>query len=231
MESHVNAQTHFRRGNDARRTHRLHFAGLSGAGRARAVAVDANPTTDPTGHRRSGQQRFAQGQVDAGAGRPRFRGQRSEAAGESQLPALRGSGAPVCGVECGRCTRVLFTPLHWCFPFTGCISYRGYFHERGARQFAASLAARGNDTLVAGVTAYSTLGHFADPVTNTMLRYGDNDMIATIFHELTHQLIYVPGDSQFSESFAMSVELEGLRRWLSARGRGNELEAILKRHR
>ncbi|HWW21152.1 MAG TPA: aminopeptidase [Steroidobacteraceae bacterium] len=123
------------------------------------------------------------------------------------------------------------TPLHWCFPFTGCISYRGYFHERSARKFAANLAGRGNDTLVAGVTAYSTLGHFADPVTNTMLRYGDNDMIATIFHELAHQLIYVPGDSQFSESFAMSVELEGLRRWLSARERSDELQMILARHR
>jgi predicted aminopeptidase len=123
------------------------------------------------------------------------------------------------------------TPLHWCFPFTGCISYRGYFHERSARRFAASLAARGNDTLVAGVTAYSTLGHFADPVTNTMLRYGDNDMVATIFHELAHQLIYVPGDSQFSESFAMTVEEEGLRRWLAARGRAGELQAILTQHR
>jgi len=122
------------------------------------------------------------------------------------------------------------TPLHWCFPFTGCISYRGYFHEHSARQFAASLAARGNDTLVAGVTAYSTLGHFADPVTNTMLRYGDNDMVATIFHELAHQLIYVPGDSEFNESFAMTVEEEGLRRWLAARGRAGELQAILTRH-
>ena len=59
------------------------------------------------------------------------------------------------------------TPLHWCFPFTGCISYRGYFHEQDARGFAARLAAQGNDTLVAGVTAYSTLGHFADPVLKT----------------------------------------------------------------
>ena len=123
------------------------------------------------------------------------------------------------------------TPLHWCFPVTGCISYRGYFQERSARKFAAGLAAGGNDTLVAGVAAYSTLGHFADPVTNTMLRYGDNDMVATIFHELAHQLIYVPGDSQFNESFAMTVEEEGLRRWLAARARGNELPAILTRHR
>src|SRR5580698_10261549 len=81
-------------------------------------------------------------------------------------------------------------PLRWCFPFTGCLSYRGYFKESNARAFAAGLAARGNDTLVAGVAAYSTLGHFSDPVLNTMMRYGDLELVAMIFHELAHQLIY-----------------------------------------
>ena len=119
------------------------------------------------------------------------------------------------------------TPLHWCFPFTGCISYRGYFHEQAARGFAARLASRGNDTLVAGVTAYSTLGHFADPVLNTMMRYGDLDLVATLFHELAHQLIYVKGDSEFNESFAVTIEQEGLRRWLAARGRSAELQKFL----
>lgn len=121
-------------------------------------------------------------------------------------------------------------PLRWCFPFTGCIGYRGYFHQKAARAFGDKLAARGNDVLVAGVSAYSTLGHFDDPVLSTMLRYGDNDMVATLFHELAHQLIYAPGDSQFSESFAMTVEEEGLRRWLAARGRSGELQAILTEH-
>jgi predicted aminopeptidase len=122
------------------------------------------------------------------------------------------------------------TALRWCFPFTGCISYRGYFHERAARASAARLKRQGNDVLVAGVSAYSTLGHFADPVLNTMLRYCDNDMVGTIFHELAHQLIYAPGDSRFSESFAVTVEEEGLRRWLGARGRSGQLQAILARH-
>jgi predicted aminopeptidase len=121
------------------------------------------------------------------------------------------------------------TPLHWCFPFTGCITYRGYFHEDAAQAFAAQLAQAGNDTLVAGVTAYSTLGHFADPVLNTMMRYGDLDLIATMFHELAHQLVYVRGDSEFNESFAMSVEQEGLARWLNARGRSSELAGYLVR--
>jgi predicted aminopeptidase len=119
-------------------------------------------------------------------------------------------------------------PLRWCFPFTGCLSYRGYFHEQHARAYAARLAAKGNDTLVAGVSAYSTLGHFADPVLNTMMRYGDLDLVATIFHELAHQLIYVKGDSEFNESFAVSVEQEGLRRWLAARGRSVELQYFLQ---
>lgn len=122
-------------------------------------------------------------------------------------------------------------PLRWCFPFTGCLSYRGYFRERSAHVFADALAARGNDTLVAGVSAYSTLGHFADPVLNTMLRYGDLDLVATIFHELAHQLIYVKGDSEFNESFAVAVEQEGLRRWLAARGRSLELQNFLELRR
>ena len=122
-------------------------------------------------------------------------------------------------------------PLRWCFPIAGCVSYRGYFDQRRARAFAARLARRGDDVMVGGVTAYSTLGHFADPVLNTMLRYGDLDLVGTIFHELAHQLIYVPGDSEFDESFAMTVQAEGLARWLAARGRGAELKGYLEGQR
>src|SRR5579863_5315121 len=119
-------------------------------------------------------------------------------------------------------------PQRWCFPFTGCLSYRGYFRERDARKMAAALAARGNDVMVGGVTAYSTLGHFADPVLNTMLRYGDLELVSTLFHELAHQLIYIRNDTVFNESFAVSVEQEGLRRWLAARGRSLELQHFLE---
>jgi predicted aminopeptidase len=122
-------------------------------------------------------------------------------------------------------------PLHWCFPVAGCTDYRGYFHEQQARRFAAGLAADGDDVMVEGVTAYSTLGHFADPVLNTMLRYDDLELAGTIFHELAHQLIYVPGDSKFNESFAMTVETEGLARWLRARGRGDDFRLYREQRR
>lgn len=120
-------------------------------------------------------------------------------------------------------------PLHWCFPITGCIAYRGYFREANARRFAADLAARGNDTLVAGVSAYSTLGRFADPVLDTMLRYGDLELVGTIFHELAHQLVYIKNDTEFNESFAMSVEAAGVARWLAAHDRSDELAAYQQR--
>jgi predicted aminopeptidase len=114
-------------------------------------------------------------------------------------------------------------PRRWCFPVTGCIAYRGYFREADAHRYAAALAARGDDTLVAGVAAYSTLGRFADPVLDTMMGYGDLDLAGTIFHELAHQLLYVPGDSEFNEAFATSVERVGVARWLAAEGRSAEL--------
>jgi predicted aminopeptidase len=119
-------------------------------------------------------------------------------------------------------------PRRWCFPIVGCLAYRGYFHEADARRYAAMLRAQGDDVMVGGVTAYSTLGRFADPVLDTMMRYGDLQLAGTIFHELTHQKIYIRNDTEFNESLAVTVEREGLRRWLDARGRLPELQAYLR---
>jgi predicted aminopeptidase len=120
-------------------------------------------------------------------------------------------------------------PRHWCFPFAGCVAYRGYFREGNARRFAARLERRGDDVLVAGVSAYSTLGHFADPIVSSMLRHGETTLVATMFHELAHQVLYVRGDTAFNEAFAMTVEQEGLARWLAAQGRDAELAGYRRR--
>jgi len=109
-------------------------------------------------------------------------------------------------------------PRTWCFPVAGCISYRGYFDETDAREFAAGLAANGDDVIVGGVAAYSTLGRFEDPILNTMIDYADYQLAGLIFHELAHQLVYVKDDSTFNEGFASFVEREGLRLWLESRG-------------
>jgi predicted aminopeptidase len=109
-------------------------------------------------------------------------------------------------------------PLQSCFPFAGCVSYRGYFSMKDAERYAAGLAEQGNDTYIGGVPAYSTLGWFADPVLNTFIHYPDTEVARLIFHELAHQIAYVGDDTVFNESFAVAVEEEGTRRWLSRAG-------------
>jgi predicted aminopeptidase len=117
-------------------------------------------------------------------------------------------------------------PKKECFPFTGCVSYRGFFSEENARKHAARLKSEGYDVFLGGVPAYSTLGWFDDPLLSTFIRYADAQLARLIFHELSHQLVYAPDDTTFNESFAVVVEEEGVRRWLHAEARMGELEAF-----
>ena len=113
-----------------------------------------------------------------------------------------------------------------CFPFTGCVSYRGFFSEAEARSYAEKLRLAGNDIYVGGVPAYSTLGWFDDPLLSTFIRYPDAQLARLLFHELAHQEVYASGDTTFNESFAVAVEEEGVRRWLHAQGRDVDLAAF-----
>jgi len=115
-------------------------------------------------------------------------------------------------------------PLQSCFPVAGCVSYRGFFSQDAAERYAADLRAQGNDVHVRGVPAYSTLGRFDDPLLSTFIRFPDAELARLIFHELAHQVLYVKDDSTFNESFAVTVEREGVRRWLTATGRSAALQ-------
>lgn len=103
----------------------------------------------------------------------------------------------------------------WCYPFFGCQGYRAFFSEQYADEVAAELKTEGWDVYVAPSPAYSTRGWFADPIYNSVLRYPAIDSAAILFHELAHEKIYLENDSQANESFAMAVQLEGVRRWLA----------------
>ena len=109
-------------------------------------------------------------------------------------------------------------PKQWCFPFAGCVQYKGYFKQEDAERLAAELREQRYDVYVGGVPAYSTLGWLDDPLLNTVIRYPDPEIARLIFHELAHQEVYVQGDSTFNESFAVTVEEEGVKRWLAAHG-------------
>jgi predicted aminopeptidase len=108
-------------------------------------------------------------------------------------------------------------PVQSCFPFAGCVDYRGWYNEADARREAAALRGRGYDTYLGGVPAYSTLGWFDDPLLNTFMIYPEAEVARLMFHELAHQVVYVRDDSVFNESFAVAVEEEGMRRWHAER--------------
>ena len=94
-----------------------------------------------------------------------------------------------------------------------------------AQAFAAKLRAQGDDVYVGGVPAFSTLGWFDDPLVSSMLGWGDTALVNFIFHELAHQELYLQGDADFNESFAVTVADVGVRRWLAATGRASQLPA------
>jgi len=114
-------------------------------------------------------------------------------------------------------------PKQSCYPIVGCVAYRGYFVEKRARRYAAQLHARGYDVVVGGVAAYSTLGHFDDPILSTMTGWNDVELASIVFHELTHQLLYIANDASFNEALATTVEEEGVRRWLQQQARDKDL--------
>ena len=105
-----------------------------------------------------------------------------------------------------------------CFPVAGCVAYRGYFSEDSARAAARERQAAGDDVSVGAVSAYSTLGLLKDPLLSTMLSAPDAALIRSVIHELAHPALYVKGDTTFNESFATSLEEEGMRRYLARSG-------------
>jgi predicted aminopeptidase len=107
-------------------------------------------------------------------------------------------------------------PKTWWFPIVGSASYRGYFSEAGARRYAAIWEKKGWDTYVGDVTTYSTLGWFRDPLLNTFIFEWEGDLAETIFHELTHERLFISGDTDFNEALATMVSQEGVRRWFLA---------------
>ena len=117
-------------------------------------------------------------------------------------------------------------PSTWCYPFAGCVSYRGYFSRERALRYAEKLENQGFDVYTGGIAAYSTLGWFDDSITSTVINRSGNQLARLIFHELAHQVVYLPGDTTFNESFATVVENEGLRRWLLSLRQGDSIDKL-----
>lgn len=110
-------------------------------------------------------------------------------------------------------------------PLVGRLKYQGYFQREAALAYAGRLREEGFDVFVGGITAYSTLGWFNDPVLNTFVHLPEDELADLIFHELAHQRLFIPGDTDFNEAFATAVARAGVRRWFEHRGDPHALAA------
>ena len=102
-----------------------------------------------------------------------------------------------------------FEPHLWSFPIVGSVPYKGFFDLDRAHDEQAILLSKGLDVSLSPVSAYSTLGFFADPVLSSMLEYSDDALASLLLHELTHGTAFAPGHTDFNESLATFVGKTG----------------------
>jgi predicted aminopeptidase len=116
----------------------------------------------------------------------------------------------------------------WCYPFIGCASYRGYYDDARLQAYIEELESQDLEIYVGKVAAYSTLGWFDDPVLSSFIDWPEHRLAGLLFHELTHQRIYIDDDTSFNESLASAVQQVGTRLWLESR---SETQALQKMSR
>lgn len=105
----------------------------------------------------------------------------------------------------------------WKYPFLGDLPYKGFPRRDMADEQANELKAEGYDVHVRGVSAYSTLGWFNDPVLSSMLRYKDHHLVNTIIHENVHATMYFKSEADFNERLAAFVGNIGTEKFYLAR--------------
>ncbi len=93
----------------------------------------------------------------------------------------------------------------WKFPFVGAVPYKGYFHLEDAKKEQLKFPSDQFDTYVRGVSAYSTLGWFKDPLLSSMINAKDHDLVNLIIHETVHATIYIKGQADFNERLATFI--------------------------
>lgn len=115
----------------------------------------------------------------------------------------------------------------WSFPFVGSVPYKGFFKEDLAIEEENELKKQNLDTYRRGVSAYSTLGWFADPLLSSMLKYSEHDLVNTLIHETVHANLYIKSSADFNERLATFIGNKGMEQYYH-QYEGYESQTLLK---
>ena len=92
--------------------------------------------------------------------------------------------------------------LKWSFPLVGEFPYKGFFSRELAEQELKQFPKSRYDSYLRGVSAYSTLSWFEDPILSSMLDISESGFVKIIFHELAHTVLFFKNHVNFNERFA-----------------------------
>lgn len=124
------------------------------------------------------------------------------------------SGAPMA-YNLSACPKDSLKPKVWRFPIVGGLPYIGFFKQERGRAMQRTLDAQGLDTYLRPVSAFSSLGWFADPVYSSMLVGDVSRLVDVIIHETTHTTIFLRDQVAFNESLAVFVGNQGALNFLA----------------
>jgi len=97
----------------------------------------------------------------------------------------------------------------WHYPIIGDAPYKGFFNKKLLQTELKELHPKNLDVDIGIVEAWSTLGWFNDPLMGSMLDKDDEELAATIIHEMLHATLFVKNSSQLNENLAEFVGEEG----------------------
>lgn len=116
----------------------------------------------------------------------------------------------------------------WNFPIVGSVPYKAYFKKESAIEEEQNLKEKGFDTHLRGVSAYSTLGWFEDPLLSSMLRMKEHSFVNTLIHETVHANLYIKSQSKFNERVASFLGQLGAEAYYKKMNRSQELKTIVE---
>lgn len=88
------------------------------------------------------------------------------------------------------------------FPLVGRFPYLGFFDFEDAKKYSEEAQRRGEISYLRPVYAYSTLGHFTDPILSSFFYFDELELADLVFHELFHTIFFIKDEVDLNEAMA-----------------------------